>query len=293
MPEAPRAAGSLARPPHEAMEPGDGSSVTSAAALKVLVVDDVVDLRRVVRMVLEQYPGLVVAGEAADGEEAIDAAAVVDPDIILLDLDMPRLNGLDALPRLRAVAPRARVVVLSGLERRTAEDAARAGGAVGFIQKGIPSRQLVDELIAITGLMEAVEHSLAEGRLALEPTSTSPSVARRFVQETLGRWNCPDLLDTVELLVSELVTNSYLHAGTNAHIAVILHRDSVRVEVADASAAPPEPRNPAAVERSGRGLQLVNKLTSAWGVDPLPEGGKVVWFEVARFDPAAMPFIIE
>src|SRR5688572_8029206 len=114
-----------------------------ASPIRVLLVDDVADMRLVVRTALQQVPGFEVVGEAGDGAAAIEAASATRPDLIVLDLSMPGVDGFEALPRLRQVSPRSQVVVLSGLPPRGAERRARSAGAVGFLEKGIPSRQLV------------------------------------------------------------------------------------------------------------------------------------------------------
>ncbi len=250
----------------------------------MLVVDDANDLRFVVRETLERSGRFSVVGEAADGAEAVRLAGELQPDVVLLDLDMPGVSGLDALPGLRVAVPDAKVVILSGLPRERMEAVTREAGAVGYLEKGTPARRLVDELVILAGLLDTVEGGLAERRLTLDPESQAPRAARRFADETLRRWDCGGTLDTVELLVSELVTNAVIHARSTADVAVVLHRDSIRVEVGDTSDVMPKPRTAAANEPSGRGLELVAKLATAWGVEQRDDGGKVVWFEVPRLD---------
>ena len=259
-----------------------------ASPIRVLLVDDVADLRLVVRRALEQVPAFEVVGEAGDGAAAIELAVATSPDLIVLDLSMPGVDGFEALPRLRQVAPAAKVVVLSGLPPHGAERRARSAGAVGFIEKGTPSRQLVDELLTIAALVEAVEPPSAEERVRLEREPTAPRAARRFVDETLRRWDCAEAIETIELLVSELVTNALLHAESVADVAVILRPDAIRVEVGDDSPTPPERRHAKDNEPSGRGIALVEVLSSSWGVDGYDDG-KVVWFEVPRFEAADRP----
>lgn len=265
------------------MSTTEHAALTDGAPIRVVVADDADDLRRVVRAAVERHPHFVVVGEAADGDEAVRVAAETDPDIVLLDLDMPRVSGLEALPRLREVAPAAKVVVLSGLSRQPMEGLARSAGAVGFLEKGIPSRRLVDELIAVAGVLEAVQGALAVRRLSLDGETLAPRTARRFVDETLRRWDCADVLETVTLLVSELVTNAVVHARSDAEVSVVLHHDVIRVEVTDTSVEPPQRRDPQPHEPNGRGLAMVDKLTTAWGVE-VTGAGKVVWFEVPRLD---------
>ena len=254
------------------------------SAIRVLLADDSADLRFLVRETLEAHGGFVVEGEAGDGEEAIARAAELQPELVLLDLDMPRLGGLDALPGIRSAAPGARVIVLSGL-RGDARDASLAGGAVGFLEKGIKASDLVGELLALAGALELVSDAVIEHGRGLGMDATTPRAARKLVEAALDRWNCRHALDTVALLASEVVTNAVLHGRSEIDVAVRLLPRTIRVEVTDRSRAGPRPRRAAADAESGRGLALVEGLASSWGSDPLPAGqGKVVWFEVARLD---------
>ncbi len=88
-----------------------------------------------------------------------------------------------------------------------------------------------------------------------------------------------DVLDVIVLLTSEVVTNAVLHARTEARLTVVVSYGSVRVEVIDGEPREPVPRVAAVDDTSGRGLQLVDALSSRWGVESLADG-KRVWFEV-------------
>ena len=256
------------------------------APIRLLLVDDNEDLRFLVRTAVESRGGFEVVGEASDGRAGVDLASSLEPDVVLLDLDMPAMGGLEALPLVRSAAPSSKVIVLSSFRREDYEQAVRAGGAVGYLEKGITARRLVDELLAVTGLLELVEGVVAEVQEGLAADTSSASRARRFVDEVLSKWRCADLLDDVQLLVSELVTNAVVHAGSEVEIAVRLLVDSVRIEVVDrAPDAMLRPSSPAVEDESGRGLLLVETLATAWGVEPL-DGGKAVWFEVPRLDRA-------
>lgn len=105
-------------------------------AIGVLICDDVDAMRILLGVVIGLRPGLRVVGEARDGNEAIAEAKRLQPDVILLDLSMPRRTGLDALPELREVAPAAQVIVLSGFVASLIEDDVLKLGAARFIEKG-------------------------------------------------------------------------------------------------------------------------------------------------------------
>jgi DNA-binding NarL/FixJ family response regulator len=113
--------------------------------MRILIVDDHPLTRDALSSLLSQA-GFAVVGEAADGEEAIALARTLLPDLILLDLTMPGLDGLDALPRLRAAAPDCEVVVLtaSGTEENLL--AAIRGGAAGYLLKSEPPERIVEFL---------------------------------------------------------------------------------------------------------------------------------------------------
>jgi DNA-binding NarL/FixJ family response regulator len=250
----------------------------------LLLVDDNADLRFLVRSAVESRGGFEVVGEADDGRRGIELARELSPEIVLLDLDMPSMGGLEALPLIREAAPSAKVVVLSSFRRDDYESKVRAGGATGYLEKGITARRLVDELFAVAGLLELVEGVVAEVKAGLGADTASAGQARRFVDEVLSRWHCETVLDDVKLLVSELVTNAVVHAGSDVEVAVRLLADSVRIEVVDRSPASSlAAKSPTDDAESGRGLLLVETMASAWGVEPI-ERGKSVWFEVPRLD---------
>lgn len=251
----------------------------------VLIADDDSDHRLLQRVTLTRSGRFEVVGEATDGAEALDLAVEHRPDLVLLDLSMPKVDGLEALPQLRAAVPDTRVIIMSSFAREQFAPAVLRAGAVGYLEKGMPQRRLVDEILALAGLLEVVEEALAAARAKLAPELQSAGRARKFVDETLRRWDCGEQLDVVTLLVSEVVTNAIVHAGTEVEVSVELKEESVRIEVTDKEAGLPKPRDAAEEDTSGRGLALVDAMASAWGVESRP-GGKVVWFEVPRLDDA-------
>lgn len=118
-------------------------------SVRTLLVDDAPILRQLVRMVLEADGSFAVVSEAGDGVEAIAAAREHQPDLILLDMAMPRMGGVEALPHLRAAAPSARVVVFTGFEGRSVVASALAAGATRVLHKGLDPHALCRELLAI------------------------------------------------------------------------------------------------------------------------------------------------
>lgn len=251
--------------------------------LDTVVIDDSPDLRDLLRLALERSGRFAIVGEAGDAAAGIDVARRNQPDLVLLDLGLPGMGGLEALPLLRAAAPEATVVVISGYPRSELERHVAERGAAGYVEKGLSVKALVDQIVATAGVLQLVTSSLDIARTELDSDLRSGSTARRFVTEALERWDCEGSLDTVRLLVSELVTNAVVHARSRPNVAVMLLPEAVRVEVADDVADGLAPRAAGDTDESGRGLFLLDELSSAWGVD-VSGGGKTVWFEVPRFD---------
>lgn len=110
--------------------------------VRVLVVDDDAELRWVLSRLLGDVPGVRVVGEAANGTDAIRAARLTEPHVVVLDHSMPGLSGLDALPELAAVVPAARIVFFSGALSTQERQQATARGAT-VIGKDQPTRDLV------------------------------------------------------------------------------------------------------------------------------------------------------
>jgi two-component system nitrate/nitrite response regulator NarL len=104
-------------------------------AIRILIIDDHAVIRAALRMLLESQPGVVVVGEGAGSEEALAAATREQPDIILLDLDLGEVNGLDLLPQLHTAAPGSHVVVLTGVRDVEMHHRAVRLGAVGLVRK--------------------------------------------------------------------------------------------------------------------------------------------------------------
>ena len=113
---------------------------------RVLIVDDAANLRELLTILLEVEDDFEVVGTAADGQQAIAAAESLQPDLVLLALATPVMDGLEALPRLRICVPDARIVIFSGFEHQALAEQALQAGADAYIEKGTSVTQLVTEL---------------------------------------------------------------------------------------------------------------------------------------------------
>jgi len=197
-------------------------------SVRVLLVDDEQLVRTGLRMILGSEPGLEVAGEAADGEEALAAVSALDPDVVLLDLRMPVLDGISATRELVARGVRARVLVLTTFDTDRNVVEALHAGAIGFLLKDAPADQLV-----------AAIRAAATGDAVLAPT-----VARRVAEE-LARRRTPEGIGRLDVLTererdvlgrmaeglsnAEIAQRLFISEGTvKTHVARILQKLGVR-----------------------------------------------------------------
>jgi len=160
--------------------------------IRVLVVDDHAVVRQGLRTFLELNDDIEVVGEAGDGEQALTAVAALAPDVVLMDLVMPRLDGVSAIERLRDLAPATRVIVLTSfLDEDKVLPAVRAGAA-GYLLKDVQPAELV-QAIRTVDRGEALLH---------------PAVAARVLRELAGdgaRAERHELLTARELEVLALL----------------------------------------------------------------------------------------
>jgi len=119
-----------APPPAEEVAP-------EPAAHRILLVDDNEDVRKLLRLKLESTDGFEVVGEGADGEEAVTLVEQLTPDVVVLDLAMPKMDGLQALPLILPAVPGIKVIVLSGFDQAAMADLAFEAGAHAYLEKGL------------------------------------------------------------------------------------------------------------------------------------------------------------
>jgi DNA-binding NarL/FixJ family response regulator len=114
--------------------------------VRVLVADDADGVRELVMLLLDMESDFTVVGQARDGLEAVDKARVLQPDLVVLDVSMPRLDGITATPRILRASPMSRVALFTGMSEPSIEQEAQAAGAEALLPKELGATTLVDRL---------------------------------------------------------------------------------------------------------------------------------------------------
>jgi DNA-binding NarL/FixJ family response regulator len=114
----------------------DVHNVAAVDPIRVLLCDDAEGFRALMRVSLAEDPAIEIVGEAADGEAGVDAAAALQPDVVLLDMSMPRMGGLQAIPKMRRRAPRTSIIGLSSLSASRMAAPSKEIGAHAYLEKG-------------------------------------------------------------------------------------------------------------------------------------------------------------
>ena len=120
-------------------------------AIRIFLCDDVPELRALLRYGLEEDDALTVVGEAGTAREGIDGVTSLRPDVVLLDLSMPGMDGLEAIPHIREASPETAILVFSGFAAERMREPALALGAVGYVAKGAPLAEVRARVREVAG----------------------------------------------------------------------------------------------------------------------------------------------
>jgi DNA-binding NarL/FixJ family response regulator len=242
---------------------------SNAASIRVVVADENAATRGELRAALDTSRGYEVVGEAADGQRAIDATLLVQPDVLVCGMGLPGMSGLEVSRRVRDALLRTVVVVVSDL---TTAVATRAHD------------EIANDIDCLTGHRDGALRPVATVELGM--AETSAALGRQFIEEELAEQRLDGLGRSAALLVSEVVTNAVVHARSHSWVALKHTGARVRVEVTDCGggAVMLRPLTPSAV--GGRGLHIVNGIADLWGAVSTP-ALKTVWFELATHEDAA------
>jgi DNA-binding NarL/FixJ family response regulator len=186
-------------------------------SIRVLIADDDALIRTGLRMILDTQADLDVVGEAADGHAAISQVRALRPDVVLMDVQMPHLNGLQATAEIVALDPAPRVLILTTFELDEYVFEALRSGASGFVLKRMPAEDLLAAIRTVAG---------GEALLA-------PSVTRRLIEAFAAQPtpHHPDHALLGELTAREVEIWRLIARGlSNAEIADILHLSALTVK---------------------------------------------------------------
>ncbi|WP_436794464.1 response regulator [Actinospongicola halichondriae] len=189
-------------------------------SIRVLVVDDQALVRAGFRMILDAEPDIDVVGEAEDGIEAVELAARARPDVILMDIRMPRLDGVEATAQVTSTEDAPRVLILTTFDLDEYVFAALHAGASGFLLKDTPAEDLVDAVRVV-----------AAGEALL-----APSITKRVIEEFASQGPSPDDggVDLSGLTDREMEVLTHMAKGlSNREIAdeLILGETTVKTHV--------------------------------------------------------------
>lgn len=202
--------------------------------IRVALVDDQVMVRAGFRMILESEPDITVVGEAGDGREAIEVVARCSPHVVLMDVRMPVMDGIEATRRIVASAGDSRVLILTTFDLDDYVYSALRAGASGFMLKDAPAEQLINAVRVIAGGDALLAPSVT--RLLIEEVSRRPSVDAASVAPGLADLTEREL-EVLRLMArglsnGEIATQLYLGEATvKTHVGRVLTKLELRDRV--------------------------------------------------------------
>jgi len=182
--------------------------------ITILLVEDHVVVRESIRQFLEREEKLEVVGEAGDGEEAVQMASQLKPDVIIMDISMPKLNGIEATKRIKALQPSAAILILTAYDYEQYIFPLLEAGAAGYLLKDVSSRELISAIETVYR-GEAVLHPAVARKVMQRLTKAEPTEER-----------ASDLLSKRELAILKMAAKGM----SNSDIAEELHLSARTVE---------------------------------------------------------------
>ncbi len=193
--------------------------------IRLLICDDSESFRFVLRTMLSEQPEIIVVGEAGDGREAVDLALALSPDVILMDVGMPVLDGVEATREITTALPDVRVVALTGSDDRAVVGAMLEAGAAGYCVKGAPLWELERAVAGATGPLVRLAHSLVS---APSRDAVAQLAARELVELTGGAGVGVFLAEPDSALTLAAATGSVADARPTAAPGIVV--DCFRVQ---------------------------------------------------------------
>jgi two-component system, NarL family, response regulator NreC len=184
--------------------------------IRILLADDHNVMRGGLRLLLERQPGFKVVGEASDGRQAVEQAEATKPDIIVLDIAMPNLSGIEAAQRISALLPQARIIILSMHGDESYVLRALKAGAKGYLLKDSAENDLIEAIKAVD-----------EGKAFF-----SPEISNIMVEDYVREMKRRGAEDSYELLTprEREILQMLAEGKSNKHIATVLDLSLYTVE---------------------------------------------------------------
>lgn len=189
---------------------GPGDAPVREQPIRLLLADDQALVRGALAALLALEPDLLVVGEVQRGDEVVEVARRSRPDVVLMDVDMPGLDGISATSAVRSAVPSCRVLVVTTFGRPGYLQRAMAAGASGFVVKDTPARQLADAVRRVHQGLRVVDPVLAAETLAV---GTSPLSARETEVLTCSRSGGTVADVAAQLHLSEGTVRNHLSAA--------------------------------------------------------------------------------
>jgi len=184
--------------------------------IRILLADDHTVMRNGLRLLLERQPNLTVVGEASDGRETVRAAESVSPDVVVMDIAMPNLNGIEAARQITAARPETAIVILSMHSDESYVIRALKAGARAYLLKDSAEGDLI-----------AAIHAISEGK-----SFFSPAISRILVEDYMRQLEQQHVEDTYELLTAREreILQLLAEGKTNKEVASMLNLSVYTVE---------------------------------------------------------------
>jgi len=184
--------------------------------IRVLLADDHTVMRNGLRLLLERQPNLVVVGEASDGRETVRLAESVAPEVVVMDIAMPNLNGIEAARQITAARPETAIVILSMHSDESYVIRALKAGARAYLLKDSAEGDLI-----------AAIHAITDGK-----SFFSPAISRILVEDYMRQLEQKHVEDTYELLTAREreILQLLAEGKTNKEVAAILNLSVYTVE---------------------------------------------------------------
>lgn len=191
-------------------------TATDTKPIRILLADDHVVMRRGLRLLLETQPGFCVVGEASDGRKALEAATSLEPDVAILDIAMPILNGAEAAQRINEVLPRIAIIMLTMHSDESYVLRALRAGAKGYLLKDSAESDLIEAIRAVSA-----------GK-----TFFSPEISRMLVEDYVREIRTRGVDDSYETLSSREreVLHLIAEGKANKEVAALLNLSPHTVE---------------------------------------------------------------